>query len=192
MTELGDCPLCRRKLVGGSNVNQYHLVPRSRNGRDTVALHRIGVAHRGDDAPDARGEQGVDARRRSAVAVAGLERHEDSRTFDVAPARPRIGECGHLRVRAARALVEAFAGDLAAVDDHAADARIRRRRVEAALGEHERARHVMAIVVGERARRRVRSREPVHAGRRAGFFGGRTASTSFSASRKSETSWNER
>ena len=41
MTELGDCPLCRRKLVGGSNVNQHHLVPRSRNGRDTVVLHRI-------------------------------------------------------------------------------------------------------------------------------------------------------
>ena len=41
MTELGDCPLCGRKLVGGSSVNQHHLVPRSRNGRDTVALHRI-------------------------------------------------------------------------------------------------------------------------------------------------------
>ena len=41
MTELGDCPLCGRKLVGGSSVNQHHLIPRSRNGRDTVALHRI-------------------------------------------------------------------------------------------------------------------------------------------------------
>jgi len=41
MTELGDCPLCGRKLVGGSSVNQHHLVPRSRNGRDTVALHWI-------------------------------------------------------------------------------------------------------------------------------------------------------
>src|SRR5436305_2556870 len=41
MTELGDCPLCGRGLVGGSSVNQHHLVPRSRNGRDTVALHRI-------------------------------------------------------------------------------------------------------------------------------------------------------
>ena len=41
MTELGDCPLCGRKLVGGSSVNRHHLVPRSRNGRDTVALHRI-------------------------------------------------------------------------------------------------------------------------------------------------------
>jgi 5-methylcytosine-specific restriction endonuclease McrA len=41
MTDLGHCPLCGRKLVGGSSVNQHHLVPRSRNGRDTVALHRI-------------------------------------------------------------------------------------------------------------------------------------------------------
>ena len=41
MTDLGDCPLCGRKLVAGSSVNQHHLVPRSRNGRETVALHRI-------------------------------------------------------------------------------------------------------------------------------------------------------
>ena len=41
MTELGDCPLCGRKLVAGRSVNRHHLVPRSRNGRDTVALHRI-------------------------------------------------------------------------------------------------------------------------------------------------------
>jgi 5-methylcytosine-specific restriction endonuclease McrA len=41
MTDLGDCPLCGRKLVTGSSVNQHHLVPRSRNGRDTIALHRI-------------------------------------------------------------------------------------------------------------------------------------------------------
>jgi hypothetical protein len=41
MTELGDCPLCGRRLIGGSSVNQHHLVPRSRKGRETVALHRI-------------------------------------------------------------------------------------------------------------------------------------------------------
>lgn len=27
--------------MGGSSVNQHHPVPRSRNGRGTVALHRI-------------------------------------------------------------------------------------------------------------------------------------------------------
>ena len=41
MTDFGDCPLCGRKLVIGSSVNQHHLVPRSRNGKETVALHRI-------------------------------------------------------------------------------------------------------------------------------------------------------
>jgi hypothetical protein len=41
VTDLGDCPLCGRKLVPGSSVNQHHLVPRSRNGRKTVTLHRI-------------------------------------------------------------------------------------------------------------------------------------------------------
>jgi hypothetical protein len=39
--DLGDCPLCGRRLVAGGSVNQHHLVPRSRSGRDTVALHRI-------------------------------------------------------------------------------------------------------------------------------------------------------
>jgi hypothetical protein len=41
MTDLEDCPLCGRKLVLGGSVNQHHLVPRSRNGRETIALHRI-------------------------------------------------------------------------------------------------------------------------------------------------------
>jgi len=41
MTNLGDCPLCGRKLVAGRSVNRHHLVPRSRSGRETVALHRI-------------------------------------------------------------------------------------------------------------------------------------------------------
>jgi hypothetical protein len=41
VTDLGDCPLCGRRLVAGKSINQHHLVPRSRNGRDTVALHRI-------------------------------------------------------------------------------------------------------------------------------------------------------
>jgi hypothetical protein len=41
VTDLGDCPLCGRRLLAGKSINQHHLVPRSRNGRDTVALHRI-------------------------------------------------------------------------------------------------------------------------------------------------------
>lgn len=41
MTDLDDCPLCERKLVAGSSINRHHLVPRSRDGREAVALHRI-------------------------------------------------------------------------------------------------------------------------------------------------------
>ncbi len=41
MTDLGDYPLCGRKLIAGSSVNQHHLVPRSRDGRETIALHQI-------------------------------------------------------------------------------------------------------------------------------------------------------
>ena len=41
MTDLSDCPLCGRKLVAGKSVNRHHLLPRSRHGRETVALHRI-------------------------------------------------------------------------------------------------------------------------------------------------------
>lgn len=33
--------MCGRKLVAGRSVNRHHLVPRSRDGRVTVALHRI-------------------------------------------------------------------------------------------------------------------------------------------------------
>jgi hypothetical protein len=41
MTDPGTCPLCGRRLVPGGSVNQHHLVPRSRKGRETIALHRI-------------------------------------------------------------------------------------------------------------------------------------------------------
>ena len=35
------CPLCGRELVPGASVNEHHLVPKSRKGRETVRLHRI-------------------------------------------------------------------------------------------------------------------------------------------------------
>jgi hypothetical protein len=40
-TALGACPLCGRPLVAGVSVNEHHLVPRSRKGRETVRLHRV-------------------------------------------------------------------------------------------------------------------------------------------------------
>ena len=86
-------------------------------------------------------------------------------------------------MRLAGALVPAFADDLAVVDDHAADARVRRRRVEAAFGKRERARHVRAVGVGEYGHRTMPRTRHYLRTRLAG------ASTSLSASRKSDTSW---
>lgn len=38
---IGDCPLCGRPMVEGPSVNEHHLVPKSRKGRETVTIHRI-------------------------------------------------------------------------------------------------------------------------------------------------------
>ncbi|MGN6390349.1 MAG: HNH endonuclease [Burkholderiaceae bacterium] len=35
------CPLCGRPLVDGPSVNEHHLIPRSRRGRETVRMHRV-------------------------------------------------------------------------------------------------------------------------------------------------------
>jgi hypothetical protein len=35
------CPLCGREMIPGPSVNEHHLVPKSRRGRDTVTMHRI-------------------------------------------------------------------------------------------------------------------------------------------------------
>lgn len=35
------CPLCKRELVDGPSVNEHHMIPRSRRGRETVRMHRI-------------------------------------------------------------------------------------------------------------------------------------------------------
>jgi hypothetical protein len=35
------CPLCGRPLVPGPSVDEHHLVPRSRRGRDKFPVHRI-------------------------------------------------------------------------------------------------------------------------------------------------------
>ena len=100
------------------------------------------------------------------------------RTF---PPRSRAAaECRHFRVRPARALVPAFADDAAVVNDDAAHARVGCRRVEPPGGKLERPRHVAPVVVAERVRHCEARR----------FLPG--ASTSASASWKSETSWNAR
>lgn len=38
---LPPCPLCGRPMVRGPSVDEHHLVPRSRGGRDTHLVHRV-------------------------------------------------------------------------------------------------------------------------------------------------------
>ena len=90
-------------------------------------------------------------------------------------------QSNHLRMGAARALVPAFANHDAVAHYHAADTRIRRGRAKPAARELEGARHVATFGLVERAHQR-----------RARLSAGGGASTSFSASRKSETSWKDR
>ncbi len=41
-TELpATCPLCGRPLVPGPSVDEHHLVPRSRGGREKFLVHRV-------------------------------------------------------------------------------------------------------------------------------------------------------
>jgi hypothetical protein len=35
------CPLCSRPLVPGPSVDEHHLVPKSRAGRDKFLVHRV-------------------------------------------------------------------------------------------------------------------------------------------------------
>jgi len=37
----GPCPICGRELIAGPSVNEHHLIPRSRKGKETITLHRI-------------------------------------------------------------------------------------------------------------------------------------------------------
>src|SRR6185437_784572 len=113
-----------------------------------------------------RGER-IGARRRATVVAARLER-EVCRS-----AAGRFAhrlERAHFRVRLARALVPALGEDPAVAHDHAAHARIRRRRVAAALDERERAGHEGVVFGGEHCRFVVpseagtRQRIPAYAG----------------------------
>ena len=131
-------------------------MPAARNRAAPSAASGLGSAIAATTRADAGGEHGIGARRRAAGVVARLERHVERGAARVVSARPRIRQRVDLGVRLARALVPAFADHRAVLDDHAADPRIRRRRVEAALGQHERARHVRAVGVGERGHRETR------------------------------------
>ena len=117
--------------------------------RETAAGDlRVRVLARHDDAGDARRQQRVGARRRAAEMRARLE-------CDVGGCTTRPFARGAQRedfgVRLAGALVPAFADDLFAMSDHAADARIGLRRMQTEIGEAQRARHVGMINGGKRA-----------------------------------------
>ncbi|AHI68002.1 hypothetical protein BTL_4016 [Burkholderia thailandensis H0587] len=131
-------------------------VGQARGSAPRDLLERIA---RGDhDARDARRDERVRARRRPAEVRAGLERHVRG---CAARAFARFAQRVHFRVRFARAAVPARAERLGAARDHAADARVRMRRVKPLFGEPQRMGHVHAVDVGERAHRRrpVRSVE---------------------------------
>ncbi len=95
-----------------------------------------GIAHGSDDAAHLGLDQRIDARWRSPVMRAWLERHVDGRAGGV-----DSQQCAHLGVRPAGFLVPALTDDLAAARDDAADARVGCGGEKAALGKRERAAH---------------------------------------------------
>ena len=108
---------------------------------------RVGVPQRIDHARDTGANQGLGAGRRTAVMTAGLQAHVGGRTPRTrAGRRQRIG----FGMRGSGTFVPALAHDLAAVDQHTADARVGVSRIEAAPRERQRARHHRAIQVRPR------------------------------------------
>ena len=105
-----------------------------------IALrHVLARDHR---ASDAGRDQRIRAWRRTPMQAAGFERDVRGRATGVG------GGCAqgeHFRVRTARLPVPSFADHAIAVRDHAADARIRPRGGEAALGKTQRARHQRVV-----------------------------------------------
>ena len=126
----------------------------SRGGERLTAASglRIGIAHRHHDTLHLRLPERLHARRRAPMVVARLEVDVDRGALGIDAGKRR-----HLGVRSARSLVPAFADDALAAGHDAADARIGRGAVQAALGEGERAAHHRVVESGERSHlRRLR------------------------------------
>ncbi|VTM86327.1 Uncharacterised protein [Raoultella ornithinolytica] len=106
---------------------------------------RVRVLHGGHDAGNARGNQRVAARRRSAVMTAGFQRHIGSGApgFFAGHAQRM-----NFRMRLAGTIVKTFADNLAVLDDHTADIRIGMGRKAPALRQLKRSRHVHFIMHG--------------------------------------------
>lgn len=39
--EIGDCPICKRKMFYGFSVNRHHFIPKSRGGKEMDFVHKI-------------------------------------------------------------------------------------------------------------------------------------------------------
>ena len=98
----------------------------------------IGVLDCGDDAIDAGFEDRGDARRRSAVVGAGLERHIQRRALRVAPGLAKGMDLG---VRLAGALVESLADNAALMHHDGTDDRVGRGAPARLLSQLERTMH---------------------------------------------------
>jgi hypothetical protein len=103
---------------------------------------RVGIADAEDDAADAGGENRLGARRRAAMVVAGLERHEQG---GAARPRPGLPEGLDFAVRGAGAAVIAPADDAAFGDDDRADAGIRGGAPERPAAELDGQAHVLGV-----------------------------------------------
>ena len=106
----------------------------------------VGVVRGDHDARHAGRDERLDARWGAAVVTAGLERHVDCGARGLAAGGT---QCGHLRVRLARALVPALADYAATLRDNTADARVRVGGFESAHGQSQRTLHGETIEIGE-------------------------------------------
>ncbi len=122
-----------------SEERRIDLDPRFAETSQTTAVdHGVGVEHRRDHAAHAGGQEGLGARRRPPVVVAGLQRAVDGRV-----ARPLtgVGERDHLGVRASGALVPALPHDPAVAHDDGADEGVWGHEATAPIGELQRSPH---------------------------------------------------
>src|SRR5258706_1489118 len=93
------------------------------------------------------------ARRRAALMIARLEIDVQGGALGL---RSGVFDGDNFGVRTACFLVPALADDRLALREHAADARVRRRRIKAFFGKRERPRHHGAVEIGKHAHLRLR------------------------------------
>jgi hypothetical protein len=126
------------------------IYARSPQPRMALARHfRVGVFERRDDAGNAGGDDGVGARRRSAVMRAGFERNVKRRA-----AGGLAGAAQHLDfgMRPATTLRPAAADDDAVFDEHRADRGVGPGAAQPAPAEQQRKRHEAGVIALRQSR----------------------------------------